>query len=383
MSAVAAYGELRQDAFGRSPSLGAAMRLLHVFPSFGLGGQQARLAALARGLGPAIAHQVLSLDGDVSATQLFAGPIDASSLALRKTGFIDAGNIRLLDAAIRQSNASILCTYNFGALEAAVANKLGPRLPHIHQEDGFGPDESPTRQKLRRTAFRRFVLGASTTIVPSRVLEKSAREVWGLPEERIRYLPNGVELERFSTAPRYPSEVLTIGSVGAFRAEKNFARLIRCFVAASLAGGRLELVGDGPELAALRAVAMAAGADVVFPGRTTSPEEAYARFDIFALSSDTEQMPLSLMEAMAAGLPVVATDVGDVLCMVSTLNRPFIVPPEDEQGFAQSLAALAADPDLRRTIGEANRRVAVEKFSVDAMTQAYRALYFSAVLRRS
>lgn len=359
------------------------MRLLHVFPSFGLGGQQARLAALARGLGPAITHHVLSLDGDVSASQLFANPVDATALALKKTGFIDAGNIRLLDAAIRKSHASVLCTYNFGALEAAVANRLGPRLPHIHQEDGFGPDETPTRQKLRRMAFRRLVLGASTTIVPSRVLERAAREVWRLPADRIRYLPNGVEIERFSAAPRQRHSGITIGSVGAFRAEKNFARLIRCFAAAAIEGGRLELVGDGPELSALQAVAMSSVAEVAFPGRTASPESAYARFDIFALSSDTEQMPLSLIEAMAAGLPAVATDVGDVLSMVSPLNRPFVVAPEDEQGFARSLATLAADPEMRRAIGDANRRVATERFGVDAMTEAYRALYFSVALEKN
>lgn len=356
------------------------MRLLHVFPSFGLGGQQARLAALAGGLGPTLTHQVISLDGDVSAARLFASPIEASSLALRKTGFLDLENLRRLDRTIRGAGASILCTYNFGALEAAVANRLGPRLPHVHQEDGFGPDETPTRQKLRRVLFRRAALGRSTTIVPSRVLERAARDVWKLPSARLRYLPNGVDVDRFASAPPAPHEGVVIGSVGAFRPEKNYARLIRCFGGAALADARLELVGDGPELAALEAAAAPMGARVAFPGRTATPETAYARFDIFALSSDTEQMPLSLIEAMAAGLPAVATDVGDVSSMVSPLNRPFIVKAGDEEGFAQSLATLAGDADLRRAVGGANRRAAAERFGLGSMIEAYRALYFSTAL---
>lgn len=357
------------------------MRLLHVFPSFGLGGQQSRLAALARGLGPGFEHQVLSLDGDLSASRLFNSPIDAAPLALTKSGLIDAGNIRRLSDAIAQCDAAILCTYNFGSLEAAVANRLGPKIAHIHHEDGFGPDESPSRQKLKRVAFRRFVLGRSITVAPSRVLERCALTQWRLPAQQVRRIPNGIELARFSTPEPSPSPNVTVGSVGAFRAEKNYRRLIRCFAKAAVPDGRLELVGEGPELKTLRADAAQSGVRVVFPGRTDAPEDAYARFQIFALSSDTEQMPLSLMEAMAAGLPAVATDVGDVAEMVAPVNRPFIVAPGDEAGFANGLATLAADAELRRAIGEANRRVAAEQFGADAMIAAYRALYFEAAMR--
>lgn len=359
------------------------MRLLHVFPSFGLGGQQVRLATLAQALGPAFTHQVLSLDGDISAARLFAGRVDAAPLVLKKTGFLDAANLRLLAAAIRKSGAAVLYTYNFGSLEAAVANRFDLRLPHIHQEDGFGPDEASGRQKLKRVLFRRLLLRRSTTVVPSIALEQSALRVWKLPASGVRRIPNGVDIARFSAVAPPRIGGVTVGSVGALRREKNYHRLIRCFCAAQILSARLILVGDGPELASLQALSAASGGSVDFPGRMTAPEEAYARFDIFALSSDTEQMPLSLMEAMAAGLPVVATDVGDVVNMVSAVNRPFIVRTDDEAGFADCLARLGADADLRRTIGEANRRVAMERFGLDAMVDAYRALCFSVALSKS
>lgn len=357
------------------------LKLLHVFPSFGIGGQQARLAALARALGPLVSHAVLSLDGDLSARGLFDRPIEAEALTLRKSSGVDRGNLVRLGAAIRTSGARILCTYNFGALEAAAANLAGPRLPHVHQEDGFGPDESPARQKARRVWLRRFLLRASTTVVPSETLRDVALRRWRLPERRVRYIPNGVAVDRFVLARRPPPQ-FSIGSVGALRTEKNYARLIRAFVAAKT-GGVLTLVGDGPELARLKALAgeTAPPGSVLFPGPTRAPEEAYAGFDVFALSSDTEQMPLSLMEAMAAGLPAVATDVGDVARMVAPVNRPFIVPPADELGLAHSIAALAGDAGLRAALGAANRKVAETRFGLDVMVDAYRDLYFAAAMK--
>ena len=100
----------------------------------------------------------------------------------------------------------------------------------------------------------------------------------------------------------------------------------------------------------------------------------YAGFDIFALSSDTEQMPLSLIEAMASGLPVVSTDVGDVATMVAAENRRFVVAPDDS-AMASALALLTADLVVRREIGAANLAKARAEFGQAAMFDAYGALW--------
>jgi glycosyltransferase involved in cell wall biosynthesis len=150
---------------------------------------------------------------------------------------------------------------------------------------------------------------------------------------------------------------VVIGTVAALRPRKNIARLIRALASACRwVPARLVIVGDGPERPALEALAAAEGigGKVEFAGHRADPAALYAGFDIFALSSDTEQMPLSVLEAMASGLPVAATDVGDVADMLDAANRRYVVAHEDG-ALADALAALAARSDLRAALGAANR----------------------------
>jgi len=95
-----------------------------------------------------------------------------------------------------------------------------------------------------------------------------------------------------------------------------------------------------------------------------------SQLDIFALSSDTEQMPVSLIEAMASGLPVAACDVGDVRRMLPQDNWPYVVPP-DAARLAESLRVLACTPDLRRRLGQANRAHAIASYDQAGMVAAW------------
>ena len=201
----------------------------------------------------------------------------------------------------------------------------------------------------------------------------------------LRLLPNGVDLARFAAArPREGAQPVVIGTVAALRPEKNIARLIRAVARLPAAvPARLVIVGDGPERAALEALAAAegVGGQVEFAGHRADPAPLYAGFDIFALSSDTEQMPLSVLEAMASGLPVAATDVGDVADMLDAANRPYVVAREDG-ALADALAGLAARSDLRAALGAANRARAKAEFAEADMVAAWRDLFAGLALRR-
>ncbi|MGD9507063.1 MAG: glycosyltransferase [Geminicoccaceae bacterium] len=364
-------------------------RLLHVLPSFALGGAQRRAVDLANAFGGRQTHTVLALDGDISAGDHLAGSVGIQyrDISVRSSSGVAVDNLRTLRGLLRAERPDLLVTYNFGALEAALANRLRPLCPHLHFEDGFGPDEIGERQLARRVWLRRVALsGRSMVVVPSHTLERLALRVWHLRRDQVRHIPNGIDLSRYGPdaavgpPPAWwrPGE-LVVGTIGGLRPEKNHARLLRVF--ATLPGNgqpvRLVLVGDGPERQPLERLAaeLRIADRVVFTGFLADPRPALHAFDIFALSSDTEQMPYGLVEAMASGLPVVSTDVGDVPAMLPPDSRHWAVPVADEPAFAARLALLLHDPALRRESGARNRTHAAARFGLDAMLRRYAGLF--------
>ena len=369
-----------------SPPKAEPVVVLHIFPSFGFGGQQARFAALAAGMGTGFIHHVVSLDDDMAARALLPddAPVEFRKLAARKSSIASISNIFRFRKLFKSLKPDILCTYNWGSIEAVLANRLGGAIPHLHFEDGFGSGESPATQPVRRVAARRLLLSKSTIIVPSRVLEDVARTTWRLPAARVRRIENGVDFARLQAADSMLKSTVSVGTLGALRPEKNYARLIKCFAAADKgAKATLTIIGAGPERDSLKSVVAETGASerISLPGSTDSPHLAYQDFDIFVLSSDTEQAPISLMEAMAAGLPVAATNVGDIAAMVAEENRAFITPLGDDEAYTQALAHLIQNPHARATLGAANRKKARTAFDAARMISEHRNLYLAMVHR--
>lgn len=349
--------------------------VLHVFPTFDVGGAQARFATLANRLGPRLRHLVVAMDGRYGCRERLQPELDIAFPEIEIRKGETRGNLRRFRAALREWRPDLLVTSNWGSIEWAMAAALPPRpVRHLHMEDGFGPEERD-RQMPRRVWTRRLVLGRGLTVVPSRNLERIAREVWRLPRGRVRYQPNGVDLAQ--AAPEMVlGEGLIVGTVAALRAEKNVARLLRAFrLAAEARPARLLVVGDGPERAALGTLARELGIAerVHFAGHVAQPRGLVAAMDVFALSSDTEQMPLSLLEAMAAGKPVAATAVGDVAEMLAPENRRYVVA-RDDGALAGAIGALLDDSEARRALGAANRARAEAAYSEGAMVAAWAGL---------
>ncbi|MEO1136034.1 MAG: glycosyltransferase [Pseudomonadota bacterium] len=351
--------------------------LLHIFPSFSFGGQQARLATLARALGPDYHHEIVALDGETNASALFDDTVSVSfsAIAMKKTRGFDVGNILRLRRKIREMSPDLLCTYNWGAIEAVIANRMGRLAPHIHFEDGFGLGESLEKQKRRRVLARRILLRDARVVVPSNGLEALARDQWKL--RNVTRLSNGVDFDLFQVEQRKPPSSVVVGSIGALRPEKNYARLIIAFQTADRQKqAALEIFGDGPARAQL--ALMGSGDErILLPGHTSTSAQAYARFDIFALSSDTEQAPMTVLEAMAAGLPIVSTNVGDIADMVADDNAPYITPLGDDEAYGHALAQLLQNPSARAAIGAANKVKVREAFTLSHMAEAHRTLYLA------
>lgn len=352
--------------------------ILSVFPTFAFGGAQTRFATLATHFGTSFRHAIISMDGNTACRTRLSDELDVSFPQIEVRKGRTMANVWRFRRLLRELKPDVLMTSNWGSLEWAMANAL--RLArHVHVEDGFGPEER-TAQLWRRVLIRRLLLQRSTVVLPSQTLWRIATEVWRLDPRQLRYIPNGIDLPQFQSdaaLPRFPGEGPVIGTVAVLRAEKNLSRLLNAFhIVTRSQPARLVIVGDGPERRALEALAGKLGLDasVHFIGHVENPQYLYRGFDLFALSSDTEQMPLSVLEAMAAGLPVAATNVGDVRTMLGPENVPFVVPC-DEAALAAVLQRLLTDPALRRRLGDANRTKAVRDYDRSAMFEAWRGLF--------
>ncbi len=355
--------------------------LLHVFPTFAVGGAQRRFAELGLRLAQSYRHTIVALDGNFDMASGLSNRIDfelADATYKKSRHLLNIPDFR---CRIARYAPDVLITYNWGAIEWALADRWAPLARHIHVEDGFGPEES-ARQLARRVWTRRIALSGAHTqvVVPSHQLLEIARDQWRLPTTAL--IPNGIDCERFAPRVRdHDRDHVVIGTIAALRPEKNIARLIRAFAQmrsdTTAPAARLLIVGDGPARGELEALARELGmaSSVEFRGATSAPEAALSEMDMFALSSDTEQMPLSVLEAMAAGLPVASVAAGDVPRMLAEENRPFVVPLADARGLVAALQTLAADASLRERLGHANRRAAVELYDINLMSERYAALF--------
>ena len=368
-------------------------RVLHLHSTFAAGGKELRTVQLINAFGSSLSHAIVSADPNAygASEHIAKGrdvryPRDFPSLK----GKPWPGRLHKLAKAMKPFD--LVLTYNWGAMDAVMAHTLFSDSlglpPLIHHEDGFNEDEQEGL-KASRNWYRRIALGrASGLVVPSEVLEGIALEAWQQPIGRVKHFPNGIDTKGFATRPR--ADALRgvikhegekwVGTLAGLRAVKNLPALVRA-VATLSEEWQLVIVGEGPEADAIRDAAEEA--DIAhrlhMPGFVANPRSFLGLFDVFALSSRSEQFPLSVVEAMAAGLPVVAPAVGDIASMVAEENAGFIVAPNDEAALAEALGRLAGDAPARTSIGLANRAKARSQFDEAKMIASYRRLYDSAL----
>ena len=364
----------------------ALPKLMHVFPTFAVGGAQVRFAALADALGRDLTHVVVSLDGIFGSERLLRSEVDLRlrPVVMRKGSRPSLANLRTFRTLFSEERPDLLVTYNWGAIEGALADRIRPVCPHVHVIDGFGPEEA-SAPLPRRVWMRRLALSGSTTVVvPSQALRTMVTETWGLDPGRVHHIPNGVDLATLRDQARRPLDLRRhpdesmFGTLGGLRPEKNLARLLR--IATLLPCDlrwRLVIAGEGPERAELERRARALGLleRVGFLGFVDRPGAVLAALDLFVLTSDTEQMPISVLEAMAVGLPVLATEVGDLRRMLPVDARDGCVFGRDQEtAFARRLAALLGSAAERRRLGALNRARSAD-FNLEAMIARYDRLF--------
>lgn len=200
----------------------------------------------------------------------------------------------------------------------------------------------------------------------------------GFPPRRLHYVPNAVDLKRFHPPAARDQGALRAVFVGRHVAVKGLDVLLKAWALAGLPeGARLTLAGDGPEHATLKALAQQLGVaqSVEFPGLVQDVPTLLAANNLYVQASHQEGLPNAVLEAMASGLPTVATRVSGHEDVISDAHNGLLVPPADPEALAAAICRMAADVALRERLGASARQFVETTYSTDAVLASLLALY--------
>lgn len=309
---------------------------------------------------------------------------DVPVYALNKAPGLGIGMFVRFWRLIRELRPDIVHSSNLAALECQPVAALAGVRARVHAEHGWDvADLHGTNRKyqLMRRFLSRWV---HRHIAVSADLARYLVERVEVPASRVRHIYNGVSTQRYAPAlPPIERDVFVIGTVGRMQRVKDQITLARAFVKLrervpeAFARTQLMLIGEGPEQASVAAILEDAGVaeQAWLPGNREDIPEQLQRMDIFALPSLAEGIPVTVLEAMATGLPVVASRVGGLPELVIDGETGTLIPPGDADALADALAGYLRDPDRLRDEGRRARDRAEQSFSLGTMVSRYSELY--------
>ncbi len=261
-----------------------------------------------------------------------------------------------------------------GAAMAGVPVRIGSRRE-------LNPDKSRAQIFLQRQAYRCATTVVANSPAAARMLQRE-----GVATESIAVIANGVDASRFlpRAVRRPPRTVITVANL---RPEKSHETLIAA--AAALAGShphvRFQIVGDGPQRAALEALVRERGVarNVEFLGHREDVPALLAAADVFVLPSRSEAFPNGAIEAMAAGLPVIASATGGLIDLIESGRTGVLVPPGDSGALTSALRGLLDEPGHASSLGAEARRSVLERYSFERMVASFEDLYLNGLDRRA
>lgn len=300
----------------------------------------------------------------------------------------------------RRLQPAIVHSRNLAALEVQLPAWLAGVPVRIHGEHGRDVGDldgsNITYQRVRRF-YRPFV---SYYLALSRDLAQYLNGIIRIPQNKVLQVYNGVDCSRFH--PGQPDQSISgcpftrpthclLGTVGRMQTVKDQPTLVRAFIRALEMEPqlkeqiRLVLVGDGPLRKECQQLLNAAGLDQLawLPGERNDVPEVMRGLDCFVLPSLAEGISNTILEAMASGLPVIATNVGGNADLVVVEQTGVLVPPADPESMARAIIRMAKQTDTRQSMALSGRRLVEEKFSMNAMVASYQGTYDKLLHRSS
>lgn len=351
------------------------MKILQVIPSLEMGGAETMCEGLSR---------LLQAQGQTVTTVSLYRIETAVTRRLQQSGVklvfldkkpgLDLGCVSRLRRVIRQEKPDVIHVHLFALKYVALAS-LGMGIPMVHTIHNIASYDAEKDGALNRLLYK---TDRAIPVSLSRQIQKTVMEYYGLPESGTPVIFNGIDLS--SCLPkedytlRQPPRII---HVGRFWEQKNHPCMVRAVKILKDQGRKvnLQFFGEGSLMEQTRQLARELNVEdcLLFPGVTDQVFRHMHEADLFILPSKWEGMPMTIIEAMGTGLPVIASDVGGVRDMISPEHNGILIPAEPE-ALAAAISRLLDSQELREALGE-NARLEAVRFSGETMAKRYLALY--------
>jgi len=361
-----------------------AIPIVSVMTSFDPGGTERQMIELVRRLDPARWAVHVACFHTRGAWFSRVKEVAASVAEFPVTSFQSPDTLRHLWTFARWCRAQKIAVVHTTELYSNIFGLPGAALAGVPVRIGnrreINPDKSAAQIALQRAAY-----GVAHRVVANSRAAAERLRVERVPARKITVIANGLDLNTVQPRRRR-TRLRKVVVVANLRPEKGHDVLMDAAVEVlrRFPDAHIECVGGGPELEPLIARAEARGMlhAITFLGQRDDVPARLADADIFVLPSRSEAFPNAVLEAMAAGLPIVASGVGGILEVIDNERTGLLVPAGEPQPLADRLCRLMADPAVAARLGEAARDEVRARFSFDRMVSAFEDLYLSELTRR-
>ena len=359
------------------------IKVCHILYSFGTGGLEKGIATVINHGESDFEHAILCLTTSGDSQQLLRRPVDI--VELNKPDGNSFRFIGRLSHVLKELKPDVVHTRNWSGLDGIIAARLAGIRNIVHGEHGWGV-EDVDGLKIKRVLIRRLLSpwAREFTCVSKQMVGWLNKNIH-IPPGRITQIYNGIECRRYQPASDSEKKQIrtdlginqdqfVIGIVGRMDPVKDHSTLFEAFrqIREEIPKAILLVVGDGPHRNILEGLS---GEGVIFLGNRKDVAQILKALDVFVLSSLNEGISNTILEAMASGLPVIATEVGGNPELVEHNRTGFLVPAKMPLAISNAIKHYAADIALRQTHGKAGRQRVADQFSIRNMVSSYETVW--------